>query len=59
MRGPPRVKILRSPYSDVKRGDRGKILGQKHEGTIYHVYRVDFKDGRSRLFLPSEVKVLG
>lgn len=53
---PVQVRILSSPYSDVKRGERGRAAAVKHRGTRYEVYRVLLSGGRSRLFHLDELE---
>ena len=71
MSGQP-VRIVSSPYSDVRRGERGRFISIKNycrhgASTPDHVeekcrdrwavWRVSFADGRSRLFWPQEVRL--
>jgi len=51
------VRISTSPYSDVKRGERGVTSAVKYFQTRNEVWRVRFVDRRSRLFRPGELRV--
>lgn len=44
------VVVAASPFSDVRPGEHGRILGKAG-----HAYRVGFADGRVHLFWPHEL----
>jgi hypothetical protein len=59
MKWVPTVRIVSSPYSDIKAGSLACIISEKHKDTKHHVYRLQVKSGGSRLFYPNEIEPHG
>lgn len=50
------VRVVSSPFSDVKRGERGRVTSCRYWGTPHFVFRVLLSKGRSHLFRPDELE---
>jgi hypothetical protein len=52
------VRVVRSPYRGVKRGEVGEIVERLRVESPRHILVVRFKDGKEWQFFPGELVVL-